>query len=583
MTHARSGKVLVVGDNDLAGLATVRSLGRAGLAVHLVSFEKPSITRWSRYVRRTYDLGHPLTEPTAFADRFLALVRDQPFDLAIPTSDKALLPLMKRRGEIEDFTRLAAPDDAGFTVTQDKERTLHLANQLGITVPRSQILRTVADMDRLEMPSAFPVVLKPTQSVMLETLARNEVVIVRSAAELRARLPGLLARCPVLVQEFCRGYGVGVVVVADRGTLIGALQHERVHEPPEGGASSYRKTVPLSPDLLEAARQLCAALHWTGPAMIEFKVHPETGAAVLMEINGRLWGSLALAIQAGFDVPRVLHDLLVLGDTRPIRNYRVPFYVRHTTRDLDWLRANFRAPAGRPDLLRKSVGQVIGEVNHVLRGREGYDLESLIDPLPAVRAWLAFAGRGLNFLGRRWRIARDRRLATARLDRLPRPRSVLFVCHGNINRSAVAEALLRDLCRDANVEIASAGLLQREGNTPGPVSVEVAGELGVDLTAHRSSPLTADRLRRFDLVLVMEAAHYDSVRRLDPEALHKTFLLSSFAETGVGSDIEDPDGKSAERFREVYQQVIQSTQELARWLAVRHVSNVPENPLSRAG
>ena len=68
------GSVLVVGDNSLAALQTVRSLGRAGLDVHLVKFESGSVTKYSRYVRKTYHFGHPLTDTDRFVTGVLAAV-----------------------------------------------------------------------------------------------------------------------------------------------------------------------------------------------------------------------------------------------------------------------------------------------------------------------------------------------------------------------------------------------------------------------------------------------------------------------------------------------------------------------------
>ena len=93
------------------------------------------------------------------------------------------------------------------------------------------------------------------------------------------------------------------------------FQHERLHEPPEGGGGTYRKSVPLSPELLKATRRLMKELRYTGVAMAEFKVNPRTGGWVLIEINGRFWGSLPLTIAAGADFPRYLYELMVHGRT----------------------------------------------------------------------------------------------------------------------------------------------------------------------------------------------------------------------------------------------------------------------------
>jgi protein-tyrosine-phosphatase/predicted ATP-grasp superfamily ATP-dependent carboligase len=579
MSRERLGNVLVVGDNDMAGLTAVRSLGRAGLDVHLVAFEQGSVTRASRHVRRVHHLGHPLEDPSAFRERFLALVRRTRFDLALPTSDPALVTLMPCREEVERHTRLAVPDRAGFTATNDKVETVRLAQQLGIPVPRTQLLRSPADLPSLRGPFAFPLVLKPSRTVLEGRTERNLVRVVHCEEDLRDRLAVLLQRCPTLVQEFCPGYGAGLSVLADRGELVAAFQHERVHEPPQGGAASYRRSVPLSPALLEAARGFCRQIRWTGPAMFEFKVCPETGKAVLMEVNGRLWGSLALAVHAGVDFPRLIYELLVCGRARPTFTYRVPCYVRHTRLDAEWLWDNFRAPRGRPELLRKGAGQVLRELANVCRGRERYDLESLADPLPGFLSWIWLAryltAGAWRWLGRRWEGWRFRRRAeqfrsshSAAAARLSGVRSVLFVCHGNINRSAVAEQALRQRCRARGwaLRVASAGLLPQAGRSTGPVSREVAASLGVDLAEHRSTPLTAELLRDSDLVLVMEADHLAGVRALEPRAVARTFPLASFRDPGSPVEIADPEGRERAVLRTVYEEVIASVEGLVRGL-----------------
>ncbi len=552
---APSGNVLVLGDNDRAGLTTVRSLGRAGLRVHLVAFEPGAATRRSRYVHRVHRLGHPLAEPEGFAARVIDLVRRRPFDLALPTSDGALLPLLPRRRELEAHIRLAAPDQAGFEATYYKHITVAVARRLGIAVPHTQVLHGPGAVGQLR-PSGFPLVLKPTCSVLPGFAGKNAVHVVRSAGELAARLPPMLARCPVLVQEFCRGEGVGLNVLADRGEVVAAFQHRRVHEPLDGGASSYRVSVALSPELLDAARRFCRELRWTGPAMLEFKHDPATGRAVLMEVNGRLWGSLALAVQAGIDFPRRIYDLLVRGRVAPTFRYRVPFYVRHTIADADWLATTVRSAAGRAALSPK---QLAAESLNVARGREGFDLESWDDPLPAAVAWLELARDKFGKVGRAvaewWARTQTARQAGDRggLDRaLAAARSVLFVCHGNINRSAFAEQKLRALPAARNLILASAGFLPRAGRPTGPVSLEVAGRFGVDLAHHRSTVLTPELLRQFDLIFYMEPAHWRSLRELDPRVAPKCYPLAALDRKSGPLAIPDPDGLDTEAFASVY-------------------------------
>ena len=68
----------------------------------------------------------------------------------------------------------------------------------------------------------------------------------------------------------------------------------------------YRESIALDPELLARSRALLDRFEWNGVAMIEYKIDEATGTPYLMEINGRFWGSLQLAVDAGVDFPALL-------------------------------------------------------------------------------------------------------------------------------------------------------------------------------------------------------------------------------------------------------------------------------------
>jgi protein-tyrosine-phosphatase len=112
---------------------------------------------------------------------------------------------------------------------------------------------------------------------------------------------------------------------------------------------------------------------------------------------------------------------------------------------------------------------------------------------------------------------------------------ILFVCSGNICRSPFAETLARDLSDRADIEFASAGTIALKGNPASATGIAVAAELGVDLSDHRATHLTAEVLASADLVYAMEEEHVASVLGLDPGA--RVELLSR-----DGDPMPDPYG-----------------------------------------
>jgi predicted ATP-grasp superfamily ATP-dependent carboligase len=142
--------------------------------------------------------------------------------------------------------------------------------------------------------------------------------------------------------------------------------HRRLREkPPAGGVSVYRESIPLDPALVGPGLRLLEALDWQGVAMIECKREQATGRQVVMEVNGRFWGSLQLAIDAGVDFPALLVRCAA-GETVPeSRNYRVGVRSRWFWGDVDHVYLRLREGSGLRalvDFLRVSPGRDRSEV-----------------------------------------------------------------------------------------------------------------------------------------------------------------------------------------------------------------------------
>jgi protein-tyrosine phosphatase len=115
---------------------------------------------------------------------------------------------------------------------------------------------------------------------------------------------------------------------------------------------------------------------------------------------------------------------------------------------------------------------------------------------------------------------------------------ILFVCKGNICRSAYAEERLRELCRGHSVAVASAGLETTPEKEAELTAQRIARTRGLDLSRHRTQRLTQELLNAVDVVFVMERAQRGEIRE---RFSRESYLLGAFA-TGHPSIIDDPFG-----------------------------------------
>lgn len=351
------GTVLVTDGEERAALAVVRSLGRAGWRVVVVAAAAPSLAGRSRFAAVQAVAPSPLADPSAFAGMIVALAHEHGAQFIIPVGEAALLAVLDRRDDLPPGA-LPWPAHDQVRAICDKAAVLAAATPLGIRVPRQATLRSRDDVAVLGTPS-LPVVIKPARSVAGAPGARRKFGVTHAATaeQLHTALEAMPEGAfPVLVQERVVGPGIGIFVLRWDGEVRAAFAHRRIREkPPAGGVSVYREAIALEPALLEKSVRLLEAFDWQGVAMVEYKVDQQSGTPVLMEINGRFWGSLQLAIDAGVDFPRLLLECAGGAAATSAPPYQAGVRLRWWWGEVDHLLALLRhspaalgLPAGAP-------------------------------------------------------------------------------------------------------------------------------------------------------------------------------------------------------------------------------------------
>ena len=343
-------RVLVTDGEQRAGLAVVRSLGRAGYEPIVVSRDARSLGGVSRYAAASVQVPDPLRRSNEFLVAVADVVRQYGAKVVVPVTEPSCMALLDAGATLHDAV-VAGPSLAAFRAISDKEHMLAVAREVGLATPAQIRIERAADLDEAALGALpFPVVLKPTRSV--RSGAIHSVAYAPTLPALRARLAALPESAfPLLVQQRVIGEGTGVFLLRWNGRVLATFAHRRLREtPPSGGASVYSESVIADPELVAGATRLLERFEWQGVAMLELKRDAATGTPYVMEVNGRLWGSLQLAIDAGVDFPALLVDA-ALG--RPVAEppaYRPGVRLRWWWGDVNHLLARLRHSADRLSL-----------------------------------------------------------------------------------------------------------------------------------------------------------------------------------------------------------------------------------------
>jgi predicted ATP-grasp superfamily ATP-dependent carboligase len=322
--------ILVLDGHTTQALACVRSLGRARFPTFVASERLLPLAAWSRYSRGGFHLAAE-SLPAYAALRTWAQSRG--VQVVLPVTERSCLLCNAERDEwIGAGMVVACGPDSMLRQAFDKARTLQRAAACGVAIPPTRYPTSLAECVAAARDLGPPCVVKPRFSNAWHGggfLPDPGIAYAQHVEDIeRAALARRQGTWWPLIQGFVEGRGKGVFALCDHGRVLQWFAHERLRDVrPTGSGSSLRRSVPLDPRLRGPAERLLADLAWHGPAMLEFRDDGRHDPW-LIEVNGRFWGSLQLAVAAGVDFPLWWIQLL-LGETPgPAAGYRVGVTVR---------------------------------------------------------------------------------------------------------------------------------------------------------------------------------------------------------------------------------------------------------------
>ena len=385
---------------DRGSLAAVRALHEDGWRVG-VGAPFRGLAGSSRFADRWHRVPAAEGGIDAYIDAVRAAIAAESYGVVFSADDIGVLALSRRRNDLAAVVPYAGHESVVRSI--DKLTLTRAAEAAGLAVPRTAALtdEAVAALDE-------PTVVKPRLHSVLRPGApgRLETTIARGPDQAREAVRAIRAAgVEPILQEVVDGELVSFQAVMDReGRMLAPVQQRSPHTwPPESGSAARSHTVVIDPSLAARVRDLFHDLGWFGLAQLQFIAPRDGGEPRLIDLNGRFYSSLALAVDSGANLPGIWARLATGVPLQPWAASRPGCSYQWFSRDVrDSLHRD--GPRGLLDAVRVSATSVHGAW-------------SRRDPWPALNLYgsqLAAAGsRRVRGLHRAARIGR--RLA----DRVP--------------------------------------------------------------------------------------------------------------------------------------------------------------------
>ncbi len=362
-------RALIVEDGFQRGsLAACRALGRAGWEVGIGSPEK-GFASSSRYATAWHEVPPPEEDESGFVAGVRGAVVSGGYELVFGAGDGEVLALSAARDELRAIVPYGPHEDVVRAL--DKVALSEAAERVGLAVPAEA------------RPEEAPVVVKPRQTTVHDPdggplRLRAEVKDTKEEAEARVAYLENVGAEP-LVQRYVEGDLVAHVAVTDRESRVLASVQQRASSTTPRGGTARGETEALDPALAKGVADLLAELNWFGIAQVQFQV-PPLGESVLIDLNGRFYGSMALGLAAGLNLPAIW---AAVATGRPVPVIEPPrLGVRY-----HWLESD----------LRRAVQEhkgLAGSLRYALGARHG--IWDARDPGPGLLHAGRLAGRALR-------------------------------------------------------------------------------------------------------------------------------------------------------------------------------------------
>jgi protein-tyrosine-phosphatase/predicted ATP-grasp superfamily ATP-dependent carboligase len=533
-------KILILGLTNKSGMAVARNLHKYGCIVDAILFSDVA-AKHSRFIRNAYELGNPELDVHAFTSRLLDHLQNNEYDGMIPIHDGAIEICRYKEAEISRFVKLSGiNEDQKYKYSINKSELLEIGKRYGLLVPAGELIDSLESFQRLNPEIfTFPLIAKPIGSAKIvnNRLLSFSVRLCNDLVELTDFIRENINSTEILIQEFIKGYGIGYNFIAIEGIIQHEYVHRRINE--HGGVSTLRESLSTkSYGLRDQIQKMIKEIGWNGVGMVEFLIN-EDGTPILMEFNGRFFGSTELSVKSGINLPVLFLEYFILG--KSIRTDQR--FKESTLRFLHdevilffllFFKGKF-----------KTFFLWLGNLAISATKRRSYIEDSIFEDFKFVFALYFFDLKRWHKKFRKKRLANKIKILPITKQDLSGILHISFFCLGNICRSPFAQYLAQQTA--SRFTFSSTGSIGKENRLPPTNAVCVAKQYGVDISLHRSQSLSSTDLEKVDLFVVMDKQNLVELTNAGVASSKIRFLSEH--------EIQDPYGKKLNEFEKTYSQI----------------------------
>lgn len=327
-------KGAIVIEGHVQGLSNVRALGELGIPVYVLDVVH-CLAQHSKYCTKYFQC--PDFHSEEFIQFLIDLAKIEQLDgwFLIASNDHIVENLSLHAKELDGYYKMLVPNGKQLYQIIDKAKLMQVAVNCGTHIPRTCDLNTIEQTKDF----SFPLLIKGREGLSFYKATHQKAIQVDNEKDLINKVNEIAQLTnDVMIQELIpfdkNNRVVSFTCFSIDGDIKTYWMGQKLREHPiKYGTATMSQSI-LLPEVLEEAKPLMKALHYTGVCEIEFMRDPRDGYYKLIEINPRTWLWVGLAKECGIDYAKIMYKYANHIEQQYPQSYQVGIKWRNSLTDL---------------------------------------------------------------------------------------------------------------------------------------------------------------------------------------------------------------------------------------------------------